>query len=72
MGSVAAGDGTQASGRIKAHFMEGLYLFGGRFAGVFTRCGASATISEAAGRLNMGAFIASDSLKSLDTPQNEQ
>ncbi len=72
VGSVAAGDGTQASGRIKAHFMEGLYLFGGRFAGVFTRCGASATISEAAGRLNMGAFIASDSLKSLDTPQNEQ
>ena len=68
VGSVASGDGTQASGRIKAHFMEGLYLFGGRFAGVFTRCGASATISEAAGRLNMGAFIASDSLKTQGNP----
>lgn len=68
VGSVASGDGIQASGRIKAHFMEGLYLFGGRFAGVFTRCGASATISEAAGRLNMGAFIASDSLKTQGNP----
>lgn len=38
--------------------MEGLYLFGGRFAGVFTRCGTSAVIGEFSGRLNMGCLVA--------------
>lgn len=37
--------------------MEGLYLFGGRFAGVFTRCGTEATIGERTSRLNMGCFV---------------
>ena len=38
--------------------MEGLYLFNGRFAGVFTRCGRNATIGEFTGRLMMGCFVA--------------
>ena len=36
--------------------MEGLFLFNGRFGGVFTRCGTSAVIGEFAGRLNMGCL----------------
>lgn len=39
--------------------MEGLFLFRGRFAGVFTRCGQAAVIGEFAGRLNMGCLIVS-------------
>ena len=37
--------------------MEGLYLFNGRFAGVFTRCGRSSVIGEFTGRLNMGCLV---------------
>ena len=37
--------------------MEGLYLFGGRFGGVFTRCGTSAVIGAETGRLNMGCLV---------------
>lgn len=38
--------------------MEGLYLFNGRFAGVFTRCGRNATIGEFTGRLMMSCLVA--------------
>lgn len=37
--------------------MEGLYLFNGRFAGVFTRCGCNATIGEHTGRLMMSCLV---------------
>jgi hypothetical protein len=37
--------------------MEGLYLFDGKFGGVFTRCGQAHTIGEFTGRLNMGCFV---------------
>lgn len=40
-----------------ANNMEGLYLFNGRFCGVYTRCGRNSTIGEFTGRLNMGAFV---------------
>ena len=51
--------GTASAGREVAPYMnmEGLFLFGGRFAGVFTRCGQSAVIGEFAGRLNMGCLV---------------
>lgn len=39
--------------------MEGLYLFGGRFGGVFTRCGTQAVIGEFTDRLNMGCLVVS-------------
>lgn len=56
VGSVAAEDAWQAAGVVDAAFMEGLFLFNGRFSGVFTRCGAGSVIGEAAGRLNMGCL----------------
>ncbi len=37
--------------------MEGLFLFRGKFSGVFTRCGREATIGEWTDRLNMGCFV---------------
>ena len=37
--------------------MEGLYLFGGRFGGVYTRCGLGHVIGEQQGRLNMGCLV---------------
>lgn len=37
--------------------MEGLFLFNGRFSGVFTRCGQASVIGEFAGRLNMGCLV---------------
>lgn len=37
--------------------MEGLFLFNGRFGGVFTRCGRAAVIGEFAGRLNMACLV---------------
>lgn len=37
--------------------MEGLYLFDGKFGGVFTRCGYGNTIGEHVGRLNMGCLV---------------
>ena len=37
--------------------MEGLYLFGGKFGGVFTRCAHAHTIGEFTGRLNMGCLV---------------
>lgn len=40
--------------------MEGLFLFRGRFGGVFTRCGRASVIGEFAGRLNMGCLVACD------------
>jgi hypothetical protein len=40
-----------------ANNMEGLYLFGGRFAGVFTRCGYTNTIGEFTSRFNMGCLV---------------
>ncbi|AEB07118.1 hypothetical protein Corgl_1010 [Coriobacterium glomerans PW2] len=45
--------------------MEGLYLFDGRFSGVFTRCGTNAVIGEAAGRLNMGCLVSDGPAKGL-------
>ena len=36
--------------------MEGLFLFNGRFGGVYTRCGFSNTIGEWTSRLNMACF----------------
>ena len=40
--------------------MEGLFLFNGRFSGVFTRCGQASVIGEFAGRLNMGCLVVDD------------
>lgn len=40
--------------------MEGLFLFNGRFSGVFTRCGQASVIGEFAGRLNMGCLVVED------------
>ena len=40
--------------------MEGLYLFGGRFAGVFTRCGYEHVIGEWTHRMNMGCLVVGD------------
>ena len=57
VGGCAPEDVTQLSGVVKASCMEGLYLFGGRFSGVFTRCGTGATIGEWTSRLNMGCFV---------------
>lgn len=37
--------------------MEGLYLFNGRFGGVFTRCGTQSVIGEHTHRLNMGCLV---------------
>ena len=37
--------------------MEGLYLFRGRFGGVFTRCGYEHVIGEWTHRLNMGCLV---------------
>ena len=39
--------------------MEGLYLFGGEFGGVFTRCGRSAVIAADTGRLHTACLITS-------------
>lgn len=53
-------DGSVADGvkREEPHSnMEGLYLFNGRFAGVFTRCGTTAVIGALTGRLNMGCLV---------------
>ena len=57
VGGCAPEDVTQLSGVVDASCMEGLYLFGGRFSGVFTRCGVGATIGEWTSRLNMGCFV---------------
>lgn len=57
VGGCAPADATQLAGVVRASSMEGLYLFGGRFAGVFTRCGTEATIGERTSRLNMGCFV---------------
>ena len=40
-----------------AHNMEGLYLFRGAFAGVFTRCGYQNVIGEWTHRINMGCLV---------------
>ena len=40
--------------------MEGLFLFNGAFAGVFTRCGTNAVIGEFTGRLNMPILVVDD------------
>ena len=37
--------------------MEGLFLFRGRFSGVFTRCGRQAVIGEHTHRLNVGCLV---------------
>lgn len=52
------GRSTSAAVPLAPHSnMEGLYLFGGRFGGVFTRCGTSAVIGAETGRLNMGCLV---------------
>ena len=43
-------------GFADASNMEGLFLFNGKFAGVYTRCGFANTIGEWSSRLNMGCF----------------
>lgn len=57
--SVNFEGGAGAVGQEEARYsnMEGLYLFDGAFAGVFTRCGATAVIGEHTGRLNMGCLV---------------
>lgn len=45
-----------ADGFADATNMEGLFLFNGKFAGVYTRCGFANTIGEWTSRLNMGCF----------------
>ncbi len=45
---------------LEESMMEGLFLFRGRFAGVFTRCGREATIGEWTDRLNMGCLVVDD------------
>lgn len=54
--------GAAGAGRPLEPFMnmEGLFLLGGRFAGVFTRCGQAAVIGEFSGRLNMGCLVVDD------------
>lgn len=37
--------------------MEGLYLFGGRFAGVFTRSGRANIIEYETSRFNLGCLV---------------
>ncbi len=37
--------------------MEGLFLFNGKFGGVFTRCGMDNVIGEWTHRLNMGCLV---------------
>jgi hypothetical protein len=37
--------------------MEGLFLFNGKFGGVFTRCGEGNVIGEWTHRLNMGCLV---------------
>ncbi len=54
-GGIAAHEDPTAS--ALANNMEGLYLFDGKFGGVFTRCGQAHTIGEFTGRLNMGCFV---------------
>ena len=43
-------------GFADASNMEGLFLFNGRFSGVYTRCGFANTIGEWSSRLNMACF----------------
>lgn len=52
------GDPDAGTGLAPYMNMEGLYLFNGRFAGVFTRCGRNATIGEFTGRLMMSCLVA--------------
>ena len=40
-----------------ANNMEGLYLFCGRFSGVYTRCGYQPTIGEWTNRFHMGCLV---------------
>jgi ribosomal protein S18 acetylase RimI-like enzyme len=40
-----------------ANNMEGLYLFNGRFSGIYTRCGYQATIGEWTNRFHMGCLV---------------
>jgi hypothetical protein len=41
----------------EANNMEGLFLFNGKFGGMFPRCGYGNVIGEFQGRLNQGAFV---------------
>ncbi|MCH4054132.1 MAG: GDSL-type esterase/lipase family protein [Atopobiaceae bacterium] len=43
-----------------ANNMEGLFLFNGRFGGVYTRCGYQATIGEWTNRFHMGCLVVDD------------
>jgi len=43
-----------------ANNMEGLFLFNGKFSGVFSRCGYSSIIGEFQGRLNQGVFYVNE------------
>lgn len=51
---------TDVDGFAEATQMEGLYLFNGTFAGVYTRCGFANTIGEWTSRLNMACFVEDD------------
>ena len=43
-----------------ANNMEGLYLFAGKFSGIYTRCGFEPTIGEWTNRFHMGCFVVDD------------
>lgn len=55
-----APDETDDLGFAPAANMEGLYLFNGRFAGVYTRCGFANTIGEWTSRLHMACFVVNE------------
>lgn len=51
---------TDELGFAPALNMEGLYLFRGKFAGIYTRAGFANTIGEWSSRLNVGCFYADE------------
>jgi len=53
----AVADGVDPTEYRMANNMEGLFLFRGRFAGVFTRCGYQNVIGEWTHRINMGCLV---------------
>ncbi|MGI6230750.1 MAG: hypothetical protein ACOYJL_07590 [Tractidigestivibacter sp.] len=53
----ALADGADPLDAPEMSNMEGLYLFRGKFAGVFTRCGLQNVIGEWTHRVNMGCLV---------------
>ena len=58
--NVPGGAAAAGAGLAPYMNMEGLFLFNGRFSGVFTRCGTNAVIGEFTGRLNMPCLVVDD------------